>query len=343
MSLYKRPDSNVWWYQFNFEGQRVQRSSKTTNKRAAAEIEAAYRVKLAKGEAGIDTPVAAPTVTEFSKRFLEFVAVDSADKPRTVLFYQQRTKALLNSKLGRLPLDAITVQHITEYKAANLQSVATTNRNLATLRRMLSLAMEWGAITKVTKIKLSSGEGKRDYVLGEEDEGRYLAACTPLLRRVAVIMLDCGCRPEEIFRLRYENCRDGLITILKGKGEGSRRSVEMTARVAEAIGNGFGYVFASDDTKEGTITHSTLKKAHLRAVKESGVPTFVPYSLRHTCLTRWAAAGMDAPTLMYLAGHRDIRTSLAYIHLTDAQMQAKLRQIRSATTFLTTGKIVKSS
>ena len=127
------------------------------------------------------------------------------------------------------------------------------------------------------------------------------------------------------------------------RGEGSRRSVEMTARVAEAIGNGFGYVFASDDTKEGTITHSTLKKAHLRAVKESGVPTFVPYSLRHTCLTRWAAAGMDAPTLMYLAGHRDIRTSLAYIHLTDAQMQAKLRQIRSATTFLTTGKIVKSS
>ena len=62
-----------------------------------------------------------------------------------------------------------------------------------------------------------------------------------------------------------------------------------------------------------------------------------------TCLTRWAAAGMDAPTLMYLAGHRDIRTSLAYIHLTDAQMQAKLRQIRSATTFFTTGKIVKSS
>jgi integrase len=337
MSLYKRPDSKVWWYQFSFNNKRIQRSSNTTNKRAASEIEAAYRVKLARGEADIDTPIAAPTVRDFSDRFLKHVRVECAAKPKTVGFYEDRTASLLRSKLADSKLTDITADDITDYKSASRNSIATTNRDLATLRRMLNLAQEWDVALPRVKVKLSPGEDKRDFVLSEPDEAKYLAACTPLLHRVAVVMLDCGLRPDEIFPLRHEQCRDNTISILRGKRSASRRSVEVTPRVAEAIGQGFGFVFGSEDTKEGHITRDTLKKAHERAIKDAGVERFVIYSLRHTCLTRWAVAGMDASTLMYLAGHECLATTMRYIHLAAHDAQKRLRAIR-ATTFSTTGE-----
>ena len=51
MSIYKRGDTD--WYEFQFNGQRIQQSAQTSNEDAARQIEAAYRIRLAKGEAGI--------------------------------------------------------------------------------------------------------------------------------------------------------------------------------------------------------------------------------------------------------------------------------------------------
>jgi len=43
------------------------------------------------------------------------------------------------------------------------------------------------------------------------------------------------------------------------------------------------------------------------------VAPFVPYTFRHTCLTRWAAI-LDPYTLAYLAGHSDFATTKRYVH-----------------------------
>jgi hypothetical protein len=51
MAIYKRGD--VYWYEFVFRGERIRDSSHTGNKEAARQIEAAHRVRLARGEAGI--------------------------------------------------------------------------------------------------------------------------------------------------------------------------------------------------------------------------------------------------------------------------------------------------
>ncbi len=71
----------------------------------------------------------------------------------------------------------------------------------------------------------------------------------------------------------------------------------MTDRVNELLSairpeDGKGFVFAAP-TQSGHIETSSYKKQHQSAIKASGVAHFVVYSLRHTCLTRWARAGMD--------------------------------------------------
>src|SRR6185295_11686646 len=52
-----------------------------------------------------------------------------------------------------------------------------------------------------------------------------------LLRDAITILLDCGLRPEECFRLKWvDNVRDGAIEIHNGKGRGSRRRIPVSQR-----------------------------------------------------------------------------------------------------------------
>jgi hypothetical protein len=67
MAIYKRGDT--YWYEFQFNGQRIQQSAQTSNKDVARQIEAAHRVRLAKGEAGIQERPLSPTLAAFAPRF----------------------------------------------------------------------------------------------------------------------------------------------------------------------------------------------------------------------------------------------------------------------------------
>ena len=53
-------------------------------------------------------------------------------------------------------------------------------------------------------------------------------------------------------------------------------------------------------TRTGHIEKSSLRKQHRRAIAVAKLELFNLYTLRHTCLTRWAAY-MDPYTLAYLA------------------------------------------
>src|SRR4051812_26594990 len=88
-------------------------------------------------------------------------------------------------------LDLITAEDISSYVAgrqALVMQTSTINRDLATLRRMLKLAIEWKVVTKLLpKVRLLSGENRRERVVTPDEEATYLNAAAPLLRDVALI------------------------------------------------------------------------------------------------------------------------------------------------------------
>jgi integrase len=55
------------------------------------------------------------------------------------------------------------------------------------------------------------------------------------MRDVASILLDCGLRPEECYRLEWEQIRGGGMHIPFGKTENARRSIPLTKRVAALL------------------------------------------------------------------------------------------------------------
>jgi len=63
MALYK--PGKVFWYEFMFNRERYRETTKSSNERAARQIEAVERVRLAKGESGIKDRGPAPPLFEF--------------------------------------------------------------------------------------------------------------------------------------------------------------------------------------------------------------------------------------------------------------------------------------
>jgi integrase len=369
MAVYKR--GKVWWFKFTFNGEPFRESTKQTNKRVAEQIEAARKTGLAKGDVGIRDKKPVPTVKYFADHdFLPFVRSTSAAKPRTVVFYENSVRNLASyDKLAGLKLDAITSDVIAGFVAkrrdAGMQ-VSTINRDLATLRRMFHLAQEWDQVTTILpKVRMMPGENQRERVLTSEEESRYLKSAASigegiiraynralegvratvrgkqpikpvdpfLLRDVVTVLLDCGLRPEECYRLKWENIRDGAVEVFKGKGKASRRRVPASARLLAVLemrktSAASDWVFPST-TRSGHIESSTFKKQHQAALAESGVSPFVIYDLRHTCLTRWAKT-MDPFTLMKLAGHADLNTTMRYVHLNDDDVRAAMEKAEVA-------------
>lgn len=363
MAVYKQPKSKNWWYKFTWNGEAIRESTKQTNQRVARQMEAAHRASLAKGEVGIRERKAIPSLREFAEKdFLPYIRSTFAAKQKTKAYYEYGVKSLLAfDKLASEPLDAITSEKVAGYVAkrqeAELQ-VSSINRELQVLRRMIHLAQEWGKVEKVLpRVRMLSGERHRERVLTGAEEKRYLDEAEPLLRDVAAILLDCGLRPEECFRLRWENVRDGSIEIQYGKTDNARRRIPVSQRVAAVLGMRKGaskseWVFPAA-TRSGHIEPASVKRQHLHACegrenevlnarrkegepKKWSVELFPLYTLRHTCLTRWAPH-MDPWALAYLAGHRDMSITKRYIHPQEGTLRDAIEKARVATGGHTSG------
>jgi integrase len=275
--VYKRPNSKYWWYKFTWDGEVIRQSTKQANKRVAEQMEAAHRTSLAKGEVGIREKKSAPTLDSFAEKdFLPYTRSTFASKLKTLKYYEYGVKALRTyDTLATLPLDSITTDVIAGYVAKRREAglePSSINRELQSLRRMFTLALEWGKVEKaLPKVRMLSGENHRERVLTPAEEALYLKHASPLLHDVAIILLDCGLRPEECFRLQWANVHDGVVEIQYGKTDNARRRIPMSQRVAAVLemrktDSASPWVFPAS-TKSGHMEPCTVKKPHLKACK----------------------------------------------------------------------------
>jgi integrase len=353
--VYKQTTSNNWWYKFIWNGDRIRESTKQTNKRVAEQMEAAHRTRLAKGEVGIRDRKPVPTLSDFADQdFLPFVRAHFANKPTTLTYYEIQVKHLIGyAPIARAAVDAVTPEiqsgFVAKWREAEYE-VSSINRALQVLRRMLHLAVEWGKSEKAApRVLLLPGERRRERVLSTTEETAYLNITQQigdgileayeralqgiratargeepikpddpyLLRDVATVLLDCGLRPEECYRLRWEHVRENALHIPFGKTANARRSIPLSSRAVALLNmrqsiSATEWVFPAP-TKTGHMEQSTLKKRHATACELAGIGELPFYTFRHTCLTRWSSH-MDPYTLAYYAGHSDFATTRRYVH-----------------------------
>jgi integrase len=339
----ERGSCGVYWYKFMWQGKLIRESTKQGNDKVARQMESAHRTSLAKGEVGIREKKPSPILSEFVDLRFEPWAKATFEKtsPKTWFDYYRvglrnikAYKALANAKLDEITSE--TVMGFAAYRQAKGLQVSTVNSSLQVLRRVLRMAVEWGASESVPRVKMLPGERHRERVVTLEEEAKYLAAAPEPVGSIAAILVDTGLRPEECFRLCWDaitwaNGRHGTLLVTHGKTAAARRVLPMTPRVRnilkarwEAAGNPEeGWVWSAP-TRCGHVVSSSLKKQHAKTFKTIAkqalenntkpVRPFVLYSLRHTFLTRLGESGCDAWTLARIAGHSSIAMSSRYVH-----------------------------
>jgi integrase len=330
MAIYRR--GKYYWFDFIFKGARVQQSTHQADRRVARQLEAACRTALARGEAGIVERKRAPRLKDFAQRFIDEISVQCAAKPRTVSFYAEKMTRLLQwIPLADASLDDIEEAAIADYIQHRRPQVspASVNRELATLRRLLRLAHEWKLINRVPRIRLLPGERTRDFVLSHQQERLYLEVAPQPLHDVALLIVDTGLRVGEAVALRWADirllpahgARYGFLHVRDGKSKSARRNVPLTERVREMMEqraskrrSAFAFPGATDENPI-LVTSMDHEHSKLRKLLKMS-PDFVLHGLRHTMLTRLGESGVEAFTIMRIAGHSSVTVSQRYVHPT---------------------------
>ncbi len=317
MELYRQGDSQFWTADFVVDGRRIRKSTKQTKKSAAMEVAMTfYRQAQQKQNPTRKRPA---LLFEFAeKKFLPFIRESSLDAD-TKRYYETGWRLLSETPARDWRMDQIkgSQAELLSFPASG----ANANCGLRTLRRMLSLALDWEFIDRKPRIRLRK-EVERTAVFDAEMEKRFLEKAPQPLRDVFLISHDAGLRPDEVIRMRWENVlwNKNLIFVPDGKTENVKRYVPLSDRVRELLRarqavTKSPWVFPSNRKKKTHISYFSVAK-HFSAVrKEAKIPKgVVLYSARHSFATDMLDRTGNIVLVGKMLGHRSVTTTQRYLH-----------------------------
>lgn len=257
---------------------------------------------------------------------------------------------------GRRPIHGSTRGDIEDYKAwrrtVHRVREVTIRHDLHALSLLFQYAVKhnWCRGNPIREVEIpSDAEAQRCNVLSPADEMNFFEAIDALvaektrtkrtkelrslqdIRDLSTLMLNQGCRPEELRELRPEHVdlERGLLTIQRGKSAAARRVLPMTAVSRDVLARrlqGAGmWVFqgrgGNHIGQSQRLWGTVIKKAPL---------SMVMYDLRHTFATRAIERGVELPKLMAILGHANLRSIMRYVHISQEHITEGMRRFEVA-------------
>jgi integrase len=213
---------------------------------------------------------------------------------------------------------------------------ATINRELACLKHLFKHNEDLIPKNPVKGVKFLDEDNEQTRVLNTEEQKLYLFAASQPLQDIAMLMLETGMRPEEVYRIRRENVHieQGYLFNPFGKTKAAKRKIPLSATASAVLLKRLesenikgDYLFPGRGTDAAIVK---VNAAHTATVKRCKVVPFRLYDLRHTWATRAAMAGVDLVTLAAMLGHSRIQMVLRYAHPTEEHQFAALQKMQRA-------------
>ena len=308
-----------------------------------------------------------PTLEEFAPRFVDGHARANRQKPSGIAAKETILNRHLIPMFGDKKLDAITNEDVQRLKhRLQAKAAKTVNNVLTVLNVLLKTAVEWDVIERMPA---RSGccrcrSGRRSSTTSTTTSGwcRRLIGWTWSTYLLVLLGGDAGLRLGEMMALEWRDVDlqkrqlcvqrsdwKGQVTTPKG---GRLRYVPMTERLAAAL-QAHRHLRGKRVLVRAMASPFTMKivQDHVaRAARTAGVRPGV-HILRHTFCSHLAMRGAPARAIQELAGHKDLKTTQRYMHLSPAAIEGAIRLLdasRTGTPFgnmLATGstEIAKSS
>ncbi len=282
-----------------------------------------------------------PTLETFAERFVDGYARANRHKPSGIAAKETILRVHLIPQLGTKALDRITTEDVQRLKGRlRDKSPKTVNNVLATLSRMLTVAVEWGVIDAmpcaVKQVKTARPASKfHDF----EDFERLVTGAQAVDGNTTLIALlggEAGLRCGEMMALEWSAVNLGkrqvCVRLSEWKGHvtepkgGRIRYVPMTVRLGDALRQHRHLrgkrVLAERNGR--SFTQKMVQVRMRRAAHRAKVPGGV-HILRHTFCSHLAMRGAPVRAIQELAGHQDLSTTQRYMHLSPAAIEGAIR------------------
>ena len=320
-----------WVTEFYYNGIRYKKSlGMGISKTVAKEREADYRKEVREGKHRVKARRI--RFEKFAEKYLGHARVNK--KPKSAKRNEVSIGQLMPYFKGKL-IGSIHPFQVEQYKKARRDggvSPATVNRDIACLRNMMNMAVQWGdlQVNPIAKVKLLTEDNEVMWVLSPEEETRLLDECDKRPQRLRYLKdltefaLYSGMRQGEIFNLRWVDVhlseRYVLATDTKTH---ENRPVPMNDTVEKILqrrnvtelGD---YVFTNAAGTRLTV----LTNAFWKAIEEAGLVRheegkkirFRFHDLRHSFGSRLGMNSVDLKTIMEIMGHKTAKTAMRYQH-----------------------------
>jgi len=321
---------NNWYIDYYLKGRR-KRKKIGPSKKLALQVLNDVHLKIAKGEyLGIYEDKKIP-FNEYTEQYLDY---SKANKAKSTYQRQDRIcVARLTSFFKDKYIFEITAQMIEKYKAKRLENVspASVNRELACLKHMYTKAIEWGYVrenpAKGVRL-LKESPGRLRYLNPEEVE-RLINACADHLRPIVITALNTGMRKSEILNLRWKeiDLKNRKITVINAKNNESRvipinQTLYQKLSSLSTKSNGE-YAFPDRNGRP----FKEVKKAFSSALQKAKIQDFRFHDLRHTFGSHLVMQGVDIRTVQQVLGHKEIRMTMRYSHLSPEYVQKAIERL----------------
>jgi len=328
MGVYKKGKN--WYIDYYLKGRRKRRKI-GPSKKLAQQVLQDVHVKIAKGEYLGVYDEKKILFEDFSQQYLAFSKANKAEST-----YQRRDKVsvghLITAFQGRYLFD-ITPRMIEKYKAARLEKVApaTVNRELACLKHMYTKAIEWGylKINPVKSVKLLKEPPGRLRYLRPKEVKKLLDACRGYLRSIVITALNTGMRKGEILALCWKDVdlENRKVTVRKPKNN-EIRVIPINQTLYQELsnlshGSDSEYIFSNGNGHR----FGDIKKGFSLALKRAGIGDFHFHDLRHTFGSHLVMQGVDLKTVQQVMGHKDIKMTMRYSHLSPEYVQEAIDRL----------------
>ncbi|MEL4181675.1 tyrosine-type recombinase/integrase [Roseateles sp. PN1] len=347
MAIVKRSNSPNWYIQFQLNGTTYIRSSRTTTKKVAEQMEIDWKAKL-HGQQFLGHRERM-TVRQAMEQFCDSKL--GTPNHKSLLYSAKVLQRLLPVHRDISDLTSHDLERFKRDRAAEGSSPQTIKHNLNLVRCAWKYARKLGfrvSELEFPQIKLPKTPLR---YLSEDEERRFLACLDPMregtglrpfedrdaeLKRcmqdafdLVVLLLDTGARYGEIANIEWTRIDlvERSIKLWRPKVQ-NEAILYMTDRVNEILNRRASVragQFVFSNRKGGPRGY--VSQAIRKALRKAGLQDCRIHTLRHTHASRLVQNGMSVYEVREILGHTDIKTTMRYAHLEARQVTTKARDV----------------
>jgi integrase len=315
-------DTRAWWIRYRDASGRDRRERIGPSKRQAEEVLALRLAAVVEGKKLPPRRDGAKLFSDFAREYME-VHGQRLRWAYNVAFIIRHWEKHLGPGCRLRDVNVRTIEAFRVKRLAEGVKTSTVNRNIAVLKRMLNVAIDWDLIQEnpARRVKLAREDNARMRFLNQNEAARLLDACRRSRNRalapLVLVALNTGARRGELLGLRWADVNFEARTLSFPRTKnGERRDVPVNHPTLQALrerrlvaGRGE-FVFA----ERGRVT-SDFRDSWATALRDAGIQDFRFHDLRHTYASWAAQAGMDIRRLQRLLGHKTLAMTQRYSHL----------------------------